>query len=207
LTELASAALPASTVLTGPTDAAAHGKAVTPGQPDMWVLVMIEAMTFSAYFVVYTIYYKRSPALFLEAQGHLNLAFGVLNTLILLTSSLSIARCVERSRSGDYRTALGNLYVTVFGGLLFTGLKLYEWSVEIGKGFTFSSNQFFSFYFFLTGMHLLHVLVGFIALGVVFYQLESPARRSQELIETGATFWHMVDFLWVIIFALLYVMR
>ena len=56
-------------------------------------------------------------------------------------------------------------------------------------------------------MHLLHVLVGFIALGVVQYQIASPARRSQERIETGATYWHLVDLLWVIIFALLYVMR
>jgi nitric oxide reductase NorE protein len=184
-----------------------HGKAVVPGQPDMWVLVMIEAMTFSAYFVVYTLYYKRNAALFLDAQSHLNLGLGAINTLILLTSSSSIARCVKRSRTGDYAAALRALCVTAIGGLLFTALKLYEWSVEIGKGFSFTTNRFFSFYYFLTGMHLLHVLVGFIALGVVYHQIKSPARRSQELIETGATFWHMVDFLWVIIFALLYVMR
>lgn len=207
MTDLASTAPQASTVQSGHTEAAPHRKSAVPGQPDMWVLVMIEAMTFSAYFVVYTVYYRRSPALFLESQGHLDLAFGAVNTLVLLTSSWFIARCVERSRESNYGAALANLGATVFGGLLFAGLKLYEWSVEIGKGFTFSTNAFFSFYFFLTGMHLLHVLVGFIALGVVFYQLKSPVRRSQELIETGATFWHMVDFLWVIIFALLYVMR
>ena len=71
----------------------------------------------------------------------------------------------------------------------------------------FSTNDFFSYYYFFTGVHLLHVFVGFIALGVVYYQLSSPTRRSQELIETGATYWHLVDFLWVIIFTLLYVMR
>jgi nitric oxide reductase NorE protein len=54
---------------------------------------------------------------------------------------------------------------------------------------------------------VLHVLVGFVVLAVVVYQLQSPARRSQEIVETGATYWHMVDFLWVVIFALLYVMR
>jgi nitric oxide reductase NorE protein len=173
----------------------------------MWVLVMIEAMTFSAYFVVYTIYYKRNPGVFLDGQSHLNLALGAINTLILLTSSSSIARCVEQSRAGNYGAAMRALGVTACCGMLFTALKLYEWSVEIGKGLYFTTNEFFSFYYFLTGMHLLHVLVGFIALGVVFHQLKSPARRSQELIETGATFWHMVDFLWVIIFTLLYVMR
>jgi nitric oxide reductase NorE protein len=197
--DLATTATPASTGEQGPV--------AVPGQPDMWVLVMIEAMTFSAYFVVYTLRYKSSPALFLESQGHLDLAFGAVNTLILLASSWSIARCVGRSRAGDYRAARTNLYATVLGGLVFALVKLLEWSIEIDKGFTFSTNEFFSFYFFLTGIHLLHVMVGFIALGVVFYQLHSPERCSQELIETGATFWHMVDFLWVIIFALLYVMR
>ena len=97
--------------------------------------------------------------------------------------------------------------LTVAGAVLFTTLKLYEWSVEIGKGFVVTTNEFFAFYYFFTGIHLLHVFVGLIALAVVIYQLASPARRSQEIIETGATFWHMVDFLWVIIFALLYIMR
>jgi nitric oxide reductase NorE protein len=52
-----------------------------------------------------------------------------------------------------------------------------------------------------------HLLIGFVVLGVVVYQLRSPARRSQELVETCATYWHTVDFLWVLIFALLYVVR
>lgn len=189
------------------TEKLGHPAPATPGQPDMWILVLIEAMTFGAYFVVYTVSYKQNSALFLAAQAHLNLLFGVINTLILLTSSWSIARCVERSRLGDYSAALANAWLTILCGIIFVGLKVYEWSIKIGDGLYFSSNEFFSFYYFLTGMHLLHVLVGFIVLGVVVYQLSSPTRRSQEIIETGATYWHMVDFLWVVIFALLYVMR
>jgi len=179
----------------------------TPGQPAMWVLVMIEALTFSAYFVVYTIRYRQSPGLFLQSQAELHIALGVINTIVLLTSSWSIARCVERSRAGDFAAALRNASLTIAGGLLFCAMKLWEWSAEIGRGLTFTTNEFFEFYYFLTGMHLLHVLAGFIALGIAVYQLASPQRRSQELIETCATYWHMVDFLWVIIFALLYVMR
>lgn len=178
-----------------------------PGQPDMWILIMIEALTFSAYFVVYTIDYKLASDLFLESQAQLDLTFGTINTLILLTSSWSIARCVQQSRAGNYSAALRDCWLTVGGGLIFIALKLYEWSVEMNKGLTLTTNEFFTYYYFLTGMHLLHVMVGFIALGVVIYQLKSPARRSQEIVETGATYWHMVDFLWVIIFALLYVMR
>jgi nitric oxide reductase NorE protein len=180
---------------------------VTPGQPDMWVLVMVEALTFSAYFVVYTIWRTRSPELYLRAQAHLSREVGLFNTLVLLTSSWSMARCVQRARAGDHRGALGNVFLTILLGLGFAAAKLYEWSTEIRQGMYFGTNEFFSFYYFLTGMHLLHVLVGFIVLGVVVHQLWSPARRSQEIVETGATYWHMVDFLWVIIFALLYVMR
>jgi nitric oxide reductase NorE protein len=91
--------------------------------------------------------------------------------------------------------------------VLFVASKMFEWSAKVRDGFTFSTNDFFSFYYFLTGIHVLHVLIGFGFLSAVVYQLASPERRSQEIIETGATYWHMVDFLWVVIFALLYVMR
>lgn len=179
----------------------------TPGQPDMWFLVLFEALIFSSYFVVYIIYRMRNPELYLQAQAGLSLEFGVVNTIIMLTSSWSMARCVQRAREGAFGAALWNVFLTILLGLLFTGLKLYEWNFKSQSGMTFTTNEYWSFYFFLTGMHLLHVLVGFVVLGVVVYQLWSPARRSRVIVETGATYWHMVDFLWVIIFALLYVMR
>jgi nitric oxide reductase NorE protein len=95
----------------------------------------------------------------------------------------------------------------MFFGLVFLTSKVLEWVKEIGMGNTFTSNEFFQHYFFLTSIHCIHVLIGFIVLGVVVYQLWSPARRSQQLVETCATYWHTVDFLWVLIFALLYVVR
>lgn len=87
--------------------------------------------------------------------------------------------------------------------IAFLIVKVIEWTVEIDKGYTITSNNFLCFYYFLTGIHLLQLLVGFLFLGIVPYQLKSPARRSQTLVETGATYWHMVDFLWLNIFALL----
>jgi len=179
----------------------------TPGQFDIWVLVLIEAITFSSYFVVYALDYRANAALYLRNQAELNLHLGVINTLVLLTSSWAMAHCVKEARTGDHANALRYLWLTIAGGATFATMKLYEWSLEIGKGLVFETNDFFAYYYFLTGMHLLHVVAGLIALGVVYYQLSSPQRRSQEIVETGATFWHMVDFLWVIIFTLLYVMR
>jgi len=178
-----------------------------PGQPDMWAFVLFEAFLFTAYFTVYMVCRVQDPELYLRSQAQLDLRIGAFNTLVLLTSSWSVARCVQSAREGEFRSALTNAFLTLAFGLVFLVSKVLEWAHEIEKGFGFSSDEFFSFYYFLTAMHFLHLLIGFVVLGVVVHQLWSPARRSQELVETGATYWHTVDFLWVIIFALLYVMR
>lgn len=178
-----------------------------PGQPDMWAFVIFEGLVFASYFVVYMIFRTQSPRLYLQSQAQLDLRIGVFETLVLLMSSWSMARCVQASRAGTFRSALANALATTVFGVVFLVSKVSEWAKYIHSGFGFSTNEFFSHYFFLTGIHFLHLLIGFVALGVVVYQLRSPARRSQELVETGATYWHTVDFLWILIFALLYVVR
>lgn len=180
---------------------------VVPGQPDMWVFVLFEAFVFTAYFTVYVVSRTRSPDLFLESQAHLSLRVGVLNTLVLLANSWSVARCVQAAREHAFRAALTNALLTMLFGVVFLVAKVLEWAAKIGQGFTFTTDEFFSFYYFLTGIHFIHLLIGFVVLGVAAHQLWSPARRSQEAIETCATYWHTIDFLWVLIFALLYVMR
>jgi nitric oxide reductase NorE protein len=189
------------------TDAANTRTRFVPGQPDMWAFVLFEALVFNAYFIVYLISRTRSLDLFLQSQAHLDLRVGVFHTLVLLASSWSVARCVQAARERSYRAALANAFLTAFLGLVFLVSKVLEWAAKIREGFGFSSDEFFSFYYFLTAIHFLHVLIGFVALGIAVYQIWSPARRSQEIIETSATYWHTIDFLWVLIFALLYVMR
>jgi len=173
----------------------------------MWVFVLFEALVFTSYFTVYVVRRTQSFDLFLQSQAHLDLRVGVFNTLALLLSSWSVARCVQAAREGLYRAALHNAYLTILAGFVFLVSKVLEWATEIGRGFSFTTDEFFSFYYFLTAIHFLHLLIGFVFLGVAVHQITSPARRSQELVETCATYWHTVDFLWVLIFALLYVMR
>jgi nitric oxide reductase NorE protein len=187
----------------GPVEAARF----VPGQPDMWAFVLFEAFVFTAYFTVYVFSRARNPDLFLASQVHLDLRVGVFNTLVLLTSSLFVARCVRAAREGSYGAATRNALLTMLFGLAFLVSKVREWAVEIGQGFTFTTDEFSSFYYFLTAIHFIHLLIGFIVLGIAVHQLRSPARRSQEIVETCATYWHTIDFLWVLIFALLYVMR
>lgn len=178
-----------------------------PGQPDMWAFVLFEAFVFTAYFAVYVFQRAQSPDRFLASQAQLDLRIGVFHTLVLLTSSWCVARCVHASRAGSYRAATTNALLTVFFGLVFLVSKVREWASEIGRGFTFTADAFSSFYYFLTGIHFLHLLIGFLVLAIAVRELRSPARRSQGIVETCATYWHTVDFLWVLIFGLLYVMR
>lgn len=178
-----------------------------PGQPDMWAFVLFETLVFTAYFVVYLLFRTQHQELFLRAQADLDIRIGIFNTICLLLSSWAVARCVQASRSGAYRSALTYAFVTIFFGAVFLVSKVLEWVKEVRMGNGFDTDEFFQHYFFLTSIHCLHVVIGFVVMGVVVYQLCSPARRSQELVETGATYWHTVDFLWVMIFALLYVVR
>lgn len=178
-----------------------------PGQTDMWAFVLFETLVFTGYFGFYLFYRARGPELFLHAQTQLDLRVGVFNTLVLLLSSWSVARCVQSARAGAYRAAMRDVFITAAFAIVFLFFKVFEWTRLVRMGNGLDSNDFFTYYFFLTGIHFVHLLIGFVVLGVVVYQLRSPARRSQELVETCATYWHTVDFLWVLIFALLYVVR
>ena len=182
-------------------------RAHLPSNKDMWVFVLGDLVIFSSYFIIFEIYRHQQRQLFLSAQQHLSLNIGVVNTLVLLASSWFVAQSVQLTRAGEYERAMR---LTVGGGLcgvVFILLKAYEWSTKIGHGLTFGSNDFFMFYYMLTGVHLFHVALGLVFLGVVFFELRNPKLRRVSMVETGATYWHMVDLLWVVIFALMYVMR
>jgi len=183
------------------------GVRFVPGQPDMWAFVLFEALVFTSYFTVYVIRRTQSPGPFLQSQTHLDLHVGVFNTLVLLASSWSVARCVQATREGSFRAALNNAYLTMLFGVVFLVSKVREWATAIAQGFSFTTDEFFSFYYFLTGIHFLHLLIGFVVLGVAVSRIRSAAGAAPELVETCATYWHTIDFLWVLIFALLYVMR
>ena len=177
-----------------------------PGDTHMWVMVLGDLVIFGGYFLIFMVHRAMSPDAYLVAQQHLNVTIGVVNTVFLLTSSLFVARSVLATRSGRYPQAIQLICAGGAFGLMFIALKAYEWSVELAGGHTVA-NEFFSFYYVLTGVHMLHVTLGLIVLGVCIRELRAVKRRRTTLIEQGATYWHMVDLLWIVIFGLLYVMR
>lgn len=125
---------------------------------------------------------------------------------MLITSSWFVAQSVHAARFGDPARAVGLMRGGMLCGLAFMALKIYEWTSEIRHGYT-NSDTFFSFYYVLTGVHLFHVALGLGILGVMVRELRNPRRARVSMVEQGATYWHMVDLLWVVIFAVLYVMR
>ena len=178
-----------------------------PGDTHIWVMVLGDLVIFGAYFVIFMVYRAMTPEAFLAAQQHLSITLGVVNTVVLLTSSWFIARGVVAARADDHAAALRLTWLGGGFGVLFMVVKAYEWATKIAHGDTITSNGFFSFYFMLTGVHLFHVALGLVILGVVARELRNPRKRRLSLIESGAVYWHLVDLLWIVIFALFYVMR
>ncbi|KWX68153.1 cytochrome c oxidase subunit 3 [Mycobacterium sp. NAZ190054] len=178
-----------------------------PGDMNMWVMVLGDLVIFGAYFVIFMVHRTMAPQSFLDAQQHLNLNIGVLNTLVLLTSSWFVARSVLAARGGDHPAALRLTYCGAGCGVLFVAIKAYEWTMKIAEGHTMAGSEFFMFYYMLTGVHLFHVALGLLIMGIVVRELRNPRKRRMSMVESGAIYWHMVDLLWVVIFGLLYVMR
>jgi nitric oxide reductase NorE protein len=178
-----------------------------PGEGDMWFFVLFESLVFTSYFCVYMYFRTQDERAFLEAQSALNLPLGIIDTIVLLTSSWAIARCVQEARAGRYPAARQLALTTIGLGAAFFALKLVEWVHLINEGHTFTSSDFMQHFFFLTGMHAIHLLIGFVALGILVHQLADPQKRSQQTIETCSTYWHTVDLYWVLIFAMLYIVR
>ena len=178
-----------------------------PGDPGMWVFVVVESLVFTSYFCIYLYARTQHQQAFRDAQSALTMPLGVLDTIVLLTSSWSIARCVQHMKAARYDAARQFAFATAGLGAFFFALKIVEWVHLIRDGRTFTSSDFMQHYFFLTGIHAMHLLIGFVALGVVVFQLSSPQRRSHQTIETCSTYWHTVDLFWVVIFAMLYVVN
>jgi nitric oxide reductase NorE protein len=180
-----------------------------PGEGDIWAFVIFESLVFTSYFCVYLFFRAQNERAFLDAQAALDLPLGILDTIVLLTSSWAIARCMQHVRAGRYEPARRLAVITVVLGVMFSALKITEWVRLIHEGDTFTegSSEFMQHFFFLTGMHGIHLLIGFVSLGILIHHLSTPTMRSDKTIETCATYWHTVDLFWVLIFALLYIVR
>ncbi|EHB55478.1 cytochrome c oxidase subunit III [Mycolicibacterium rhodesiae JS60] len=191
------------------TESAAPGKHV-PGEPGIWVLLFGDMLVFTVLFVVYLHRRGENRELFAESQNALNRNFGAINTLVLLTSSVLVVFAVVALRSERLRPLAPRLTLAGFAvGCCFVIVKVFEYHEKISAGITPSTNEFFMYYFVLTGLHLAHVVIGLAVLLALsrLARKPEPSRTHIAFFEGGGCFWHMVDLLWIVIFPLLFLVR
>ncbi|MSQ68593.1 MAG: cytochrome c oxidase subunit 3 family protein [Gammaproteobacteria bacterium] len=179
-----------------------------PGEAGVWVFILGDMAMFAALFITFVYYRRADVAGFVHSQHALNQQLGALNTFFMLTSSWCVALAVHAARAGLARRAQGWLLAGMACAVSFVVVKFFEYSEKIAAGITLTSNDFFMYYYMLTGLHLLHVLLGLGVLSYLWRSLCAPAGHSTlRTLESGACFWHMVDILWIVLFALLYMLR
>jgi nitric oxide reductase NorE protein len=181
-----------------------------PGEVGIWALILTDLGVFSVYFISFMWVWARNPKVFVAGHDAVSLQAGILNTFFLLTASLFVALGVQRIRLGQVVQTQRLFTVAGIAGLAFVGNKYFEWSHELGAGHTPRSDVFFQFYFILTGIHLVHVLIAMTLLRYMWRragQVQTvPTHQQSRFTENGASYWHMVDLLWLVLLALLYLM-
>lgn len=180
-----------------------------PGEAGTWVLIFGDMTVFGILFGVYVWYYGQEPTQFAADQAALNKNFGFVNTLLLLTSSLLVYAAVQAIRQHRHSPA-SRLIVAAMGcGGVFLVNKGLEYHDKLAHGIDVTTSNFFMYFFVLTALHALHVVLGLALLGFVLSLSRRPrlTDRQHTYLEGAALFWHMVDALWIVLFPLLYLVH
>ena len=182
----------------------------------MWLFLVTEMVLFGGLFVAYSYMRYRYPAEFHHGGQELNVTLGVINTIVLLTSSLTVVLSIVAIQRADRRTTMALLCATVGLGLTFLVIKGFEWAAKFQHGLYPSSvhlatlppgeQVFFGLYFTMTGLHGLHVLVGICVLSVLARMVARETIRQDHYIhlENGGLYWHLVDVIWIFLLPLFY---
>ena len=192
----------------------------------MWLFLVTEIMFFGGMFLVYTLYRGQNPTAFAAGSHELDIKLGVINTAILIGSSLTMALAVRAGQLGKSKAIVGFLVATIVLGGAFLGIKSVEYShkfhehVVPGENFAFTGEgkfvgvdeggveMFFSIYFAMTGTHALHMVIGIV---IMLFML-LPAWRGKwdennhNFVEGFGLYWHFVDIVWIFLFPLLYLL-
>ncbi|MGE5219002.1 MAG: cytochrome c oxidase subunit 3 family protein [Chloroflexota bacterium] len=184
----------------------------------MWIFLATEVMFFGGMFLGYTLYRTSYPQAFAGASNHLDIWLGTVNTAVLICSSFTMALAVRAAQLGGRRSVMLFLFLTIVLGAVFLGIKFTEYHAKFvehlvpGSGFSYDSPDaaaaeiFFSFYFAMTGMHALHMVIG---LGLLAMLIVKTARGRFSAnyytpVELAGLYWHFVDIVWIFLFPLLY---
>jgi len=187
-----------------------RGKWSLPGDAAWWMFLTAEFATLCIFFVVFAFMRHANPEEFKAAQALLDPRLALANSLILMTSGYCMARSLHSLREAEEQgfTARRWILLAALLGLVFVGIKSAEYATKLELGLSFSSGTFWFFYYFLTGFHFLHVLLG---IGFLVWIAVRLGRTSQDpglqvQAESCGAFWHMLDLVWIILFPLLYLL-
>ena len=182
----------------------------------IWLFIFTELLFFGGLFVTYAVYRHAHPQAFHMAAQQLDVTVGTINTVILLISSMTIAMSTTAIQKKDKRTTLILIGITMVLALVFLVNKYFEWSAKIGHGLYPGAplleelgrgdTLFFGLYFFMTGLHAVHIVVGMVILGFVFVFVwkDKLTHDNFQLLENGGLYWHLVDLIWIFLFPLFY---
>jgi nitric oxide reductase NorE protein len=175
----------------------------------LWVAIGADAVIFAVLFMSFMHDRLRDPAVFESSRQTLNTNFGGVDTLILLTSSWSVALAVQALKRGLVDAMPRYLLGGVLTGLMFMMSKGFEYGQKFIHGITPATNDFYMWYFTLTGIHLVHVVFGTCLLTYVWMRARAGAYGSSNRVvpECVASYWHLVDLLWIVLFPLLYLQK
>jgi cytochrome c oxidase subunit 3 len=186
----------------------------------MWLFLAAEIIFFGAIIMCFVYYRCAYPRDFGLASNHTKVVLGTLNTAVLLSSSLFVALAVHAAREGKSGGVVVHLLLCVVLGIVFLGIKFTEYHLEYregllpGRGFAIRgvdlahAKLFFLFYFIMTGIHALHVLIGIGLLSVIAWKalVGAYSPRNYNAVEVSGLYWHFVDVVWIFLFPLLYLM-
>jgi cytochrome c oxidase subunit 3 len=184
----------------------------------MWLFLAQEVMFFGGLFLAYTFYRTRYHEAFVEASHHLDVKLGTINTVVLISSSLTMALAVRAAQHGNRSATRNFILLTMALGFVFLGIKAdeyhHKWVEHLVPGPSFAfhgehvqgSHVFFLLYFTMTGMHALHMIIG---AGLMIVLLRWNARGGVSAsypsrVEVMGLYWHFVDIVWIFLFPLLY---
>ena len=179
-----------------------------PGEAGIWVFILGDLLIFALFFVTFVVDRSQETALFDASRAELHLSWGAVNTLLLLTGSLFVVWAVHAARDGKAQVASRFITWAMGCGVAFGINKVIEYTEKISAGHGPDSNIFFTYYFCFTGLHALHLVIALCVFARMRWLLTQPDFGPSDIgtLESAATYWHLVDLLWIVLFALLYVM-
>ena len=174
------------------------------GKIGVWWFLASEITVFGGLIASYIVV-RLGSAGWSEAASHLNFSLAMINTFVLLTSSLTMVLAFKAVEEKDPKMLQTFLGLTILLGLIFLIIKAFEYGGEIGEGFTPGGGIFWSFYYGMTGLHALHVLGGVVVnLILLIATLGDFLRPNEHRVELAGLYWHFVDIVWIFLFPLLY---